>query len=127
VFRPAKLNNQKAAQRTPAVVCAHRTDMQIIVVYGLRFERGKWQNWEHTCSTNDLDGVVDSAKARAADHGRLANPVYMDFLEGARYVFEVAYGSREDPREGDLCVYAVRIDQMVIGDYEELKHYFAHL
>lgn len=101
--------------------------MQIIVVYGLRFERGKWRSWEHTCSKDEIDGVEDSAKAKAADHGRPEKPVYLDFLEGSRYIFDVAFGARENPAEGDVCVYAIRVDQMVIGDYEELKHYFTHL
>jgi hypothetical protein len=100
--------------------------MQIIVVYGLRFERGKWNSWEYTCSAEEIDGVVDSARAKAADHGRPEKPTYVDYLEGSRYIFDIAYGPREKPVEGDVWVYGVRVDQMVIGNFEELKHYFAH-
>jgi hypothetical protein len=99
--------------------------MQTIVAFGLRFQRGKWRCWEHTCSAEEIEGVVDSAMARAADHGRPGQPTYVDHLEGARYIFDVAYGPREEPVEGDTWVYGVRIDRIVIGNYEELKHHFA--
>ena len=98
--------------------------MQTIVVYGLRFKQGNWTDWEHTCSIEEINGVLDSAKAKAFDYGRQGRPAYVDFLEGSKYMFNVAYGPRDNPAEGDTMVYGVRVDNMVLGDWRALKSHF---
>ena len=100
--------------------------MQTLEVFGLRFERGRWREWEHTCSFEEIEGVLDSAGAKAIDNGRPRQPTHADYLAASRYIFDVAYGPRENPAEGDTCVYGVRVDQMVFGDYRGLKEHFAH-
>ena len=96
-----------------------------MVVYGSRFERGKWRNWEHTCSLKEIDAVDDSARAKSVDHGRPGQPTHADYLAGAHYMFDVAKGPREKPAEGDIWVYGLRIDQIVIGLFEALERHFA--
>ncbi len=100
--------------------------MQTIVVYGLLFKQGNWTNWEHTCSIEEMDGVLDSAKAKAFEHGHQGRLTYADFLEGSKYIFNVAYGPRENPVDGDTMVYGVRVDNMVLGDWRALKEHFAN-
>ena len=100
--------------------------MQTIVVYGLRFRQGNWTDWEHSCSIEEMDGVLDSAKAKAFDHGRQGRLVYLDFLEGSKYIFNVAYGPRDNPVDGDTMVYGVRVDNMVLGDWRALKEHFSN-
>jgi len=48
-----------------------------------------------------------------------------DYLEGARYIFDVAFGSLDNPREGDTRVYGVLVGDMVIAEYQKLQRYFA--
>jgi len=90
--------------------------MLTIVVYGLRFYHGRWMDWEHVCSGEEVDGVLDSAKAKAFDHGRFGQPTHSDFLEGSKYMFDRAYGLRENPADGDTLVYGVCVDGIVIGE-----------
>jgi len=99
--------------------------MQIIVVYGLRFQRGKWRDWEHICSVEEVEGVLDSARAKAFDHGRLGQPTHSDYLEGSRYMFNVARGPRDNPADGDTQLYGVCVDGIVIGEWGHLKEHFA--
>ena len=53
------------------------------------------------------------------------NPLYSDYLEGAKYIFNVAFGSAESPREGDTDVYAILVGEMILGNYQELQRHFA--
>lgn len=102
--------------------------MQIIAVYRLRFERGKWKSSGNIVSifaplrrSRDR-GFRKGQSSRSSPAGK---PIYSDYLEGSRYIFNVAYGSRENPEEGDLQVFAVRVNQMILGSYEDVKQYFA--
>jgi hypothetical protein len=95
-----------------------------ITLFARRFENGDWKDWEHVCTTDDIDAVVDSAIAKAQDRGRHGTPTLIDYLDGARYIFNVARGSMENPRDGDTEVYGVVVDRMLIGKYEELQRHF---
>jgi len=91
----------------------------------MRFEDGVWKDWEHACTYAETEAVIDSANAKAFDHGRNREPVFVDYLEGARYIFDVAYGTMKAPRDGDTKVYGVLVDDMIIANYQELQHHFA--
>jgi len=52
-------------------------------------------------------------------------PTYADYLEGARYIFNVAFGPLASPGEGDTNVYGVLVDNVVIARFEELREHFA--
>jgi hypothetical protein len=95
-----------------------------ITIFALRFEGGSWKDWEHDCDKEESEAVVDSASAKAFDNGR-GKPTYADFLEGARYIFDVAFGPRENPQEGDTEVFGVLVDQIVIGRFEQMQRHFA--
>lgn len=97
-----------------------------ITIFALRFEGGSWKDWEHICDKEELDAVEDSASATAFDNGRPGKPTYVDFLEGARYIFDVAFGPRENPHEGDTEVFGVLVDRIVIGQFEQMQRHFAH-
>ena len=98
--------------------------MQTIVVYGHRFHDGQWSDWEHICSSEEIDGVKDSARAKAFERGGQGQLLYCDYLEGSRYMFNVAYGTREHPEEGDIAVYGVCVNGMVLGEWGALKEHF---
>ncbi len=97
-----------------------------ITIFALRFEGGVWKDWEHNCDEEEIEAITDSASAKALDNGRLGRPTYVDFLEGARYLFDVAFGPRETPQEGDTEVFGVLVDRMVIGRFEQMQRHFAH-
>lgn len=92
-------------------------------VLGERFEDGAWRSWEHVCDDDDLDAVIDSAKAKAADRFQ-SQPSHIDFMRGAAYIFDVAYGPRENPRDGDTCVYGTILDGVLIGISEKIKRHW---
>ena len=83
-----------------------------ITVYGRRFEGGFWTKWEHPCDENEIEWVIDSANAKTFDNGRPGRLTIFDVLEGARYIFNVAFGSRKDPQQGDVEVLDVRVNEM---------------
>jgi len=96
-----------------------------ITIFALRFEGGSWRDWEHTCDMEELEAVEDSARVKACDNGRPGAPTYVDFLEGARYIFDIAFGPREKPQQGDVEVFGVLVDRMVIGRFEQMQRHFA--
>lgn len=93
-----------------------------IVILAERFEGGAWRDWEHTCDQEEVEAVVDSANAKAFDH-RHPRPSYIDYLQGAAYIFNVANGPRQNPRDGDTRVYAAVIDEMLIGNFDKVEHH----
>ena len=95
-----------------------------IVIFANRFRNGSWEVWKHSCSVEEVDGVADSALPKAQDRGHTGHPLPIDYLAGARYMFEVARGLADNPREGDTRVHGVCVNGMVIGDYEELRRHF---
>lgn len=94
-----------------------------IIVLAERFQENTWTYWEHHCNEEEIDAVIDSANAKAADHMHV-RPAYIDYLKGAAYVFNVAYGRQENPRDGDTRVYAVVVDETLIGNCNKIERYF---
>lgn len=94
-----------------------------IVVFAQCFRRGSWEPWEHQCGIEEVEGVADSARAYAADRGRIGLPVLVDYLDGARYIFDVAYGPPDSPKDGDIQIYGISVDGMLIGTYRELRYH----
>lgn len=95
-----------------------------IVIFACRFQGGAWKNWEHTCDDKEAAGVLDSSRARAIDRAFSRNINYADYLQGARYIFDVARGLPHAPVEGDTRVYGVSVNEMMVGHREELERYF---
>lgn len=93
-----------------------------ILVLGQRFESGAWINWEHTCDEGELEAVIDSSNAIAEDQ-KQPKTSYTHYLAGAAYIFDIAFGLRENPREGDRRVYAVVVDGMLMGRGEDIKRH----
>jgi hypothetical protein len=97
-----------------------------ITIFASRYQSGIWKDWEHTCDENEIAAVVNSTQAKALDRAFSRTLLYADYLQGARYIFDVARGTTQTPTEGDTRVYGVSVDEMVIGQYEELERHFAH-
>jgi hypothetical protein len=95
-----------------------------ITIFARRFENGAWEDWEHICDNAEIDAVVDSANAKAQDRGRHGRPIFLDYLDGARFIFNVAHGLIDSPRERDTQVYRVAVDQTVIGSYDKFRLHF---
>ena len=49
-----------------------------ITIFATRFEGGAWKDWEHACTYVEAEAVIDSANAKALDHGRIREPVLID-------------------------------------------------
>ena len=96
-----------------------------ITIFATRFEVGVWKDWEHVCSSAETEAVIDSANAEAIEHGRIREPELIDYLEGARYIFDVAFGTKNNPLDGDTKVYGVLVGSMVIANYQELQRHIA--
>ena len=97
----------------------------LITIFATRFHGGVWKNWEHACTFTETEAVIDSAKAKALENGRVKEPGFTDYLDGARYVFDVAFGTKNRPREGDTRVFGVLVGGMVIAEYQELQRHIA--
>ena len=102
-----------------------RKAQMLITIFAARFEGGVWKNWEHACTFAETEAVIDSANAKALEHGRIREPAFIDYLEGARYVFDVAFGTKNRPRAGDTRVFGVLVGSMVIAEYQELQRHIA--
>ena len=94
-----------------------------IVVFAEQFRSGSWDVWEHTCSPKEIEAVVDCALVRARVRSSNGRPTHDDFLEGARCAFDLAHGSANRPKDGDIRVYCVCVDRVVIGVYEKILQY----
>jgi hypothetical protein len=92
-----------------------------IMVYAKQFQGGVWNDWERLCSEYEVEAVVDTAAEKACERTILGEPSHDDILAGARYIFDVARGTAENPRDGDTCVYGVCVNGIVIGDREKLN------
>ena len=97
----------------------------LITIFAIRFEGGVWKDWEHACTFSETESVIDSANAKAFEQGRIREPVFVDYLEAARYIFDVAFGTKNSPRDGDTKVYGVLVGDMVIAEYRELQRHIA--
>jgi hypothetical protein len=105
--------------------CVFERSEMLITIFATRFEGRDWKDWEHACTYTETEAVIDSANAKAFEHGGIREPVFIDYLEGARYVFDVAFGTKKRPRDGDTKVYGVMVGGMVIAEYRELLRHFA--
>lgn len=85
-----------------------------ITVLARRFEGGSWNEWEHVCNEEEVAGVLDSAKAKGFDRALTSEPTDADYLEGARYVFNRAYGTADRPAEGDVRV--TKVDVSIVAE-----------
>jgi len=89
-----------------------------IVVFAKVFRKGNWEISEHRCSDEDVDAVEDSARAYAQN--RLSvHPLPIDYLQAAKYVFEVACGPEDKPKEGDTRVHGVSVNAILIEVRDE--------
>ena len=57
------------------------------VVFAGRFEHGAWKYWEHECDKEDIPALEDSATAYAFSRTPSGQPLYIDYLRGAEYLF----------------------------------------
>lgn len=94
-----------------------------IVVFAEQFKSGSWDVWEHTCSPKETQAIVDCALVRAKVRSSNGQPIHDDFLEGARCTFNVTRGSANSPKDGDIRVYCICVDRIVIGVYEKICQY----
>jgi hypothetical protein len=94
-----------------------------IVVFAEQFRDGHWDVWEYECNPTEANAIVDSALSRAKGRAVGAKPIHDDFLASARRQFDVAQGTQTNPRNGDLRVYCVCVDKLVIGVYEKIRQY----
>lgn len=81
-----------------------------IIVFGRRFISGRWEQWEHTCSEEEIEWVEDSARAKAQDRSHSGPLLPIDYFKGARYIFEVAYGPANSLNDGDTRVHGISVD-----------------
>lgn len=93
-----------------------------IIVFGLRFENGTWKKWIHTCDEDEIRALVDSAHASTVVHTWFRKPPVADYLNGARYIFNVARGTSAKPAEGDTDVCGVKVDKLVIGRIDGFEY-----
>ena len=94
-----------------------------IIVFAEQFRNGVWDVWEHTCSPKEAQAVLDSARSIAKGYTSNGRPAHEDFLEGARRMFDVARGTPASPKDGDIQVYCLCVDQTVIGVCEKIRQY----
>jgi hypothetical protein len=94
-----------------------------IIVFAEQFRNGVWDVWEHRCSAKEGKALLDSALESARSYMLKARPSHKDFLEGARKMFDVAHGTASSPKDGDIQVYCICVDQTVIGVAEKIRKY----
>ena len=80
------------------------------VVFAERFEHGAWKYWEHECDKEEIPALEDSATAKAFSRTPSGQPLYIDYLRGAEYLFNVVHG-RSGPADGDTRVFGIRVDK----------------
>ncbi len=93
-----------------------------INVFAIRFTGGTWKKCEHYCSQEEADAVIESARAKAFESLRYQTPQYADYLAGAAYVFNVAYGLPDKPAEGDMLVVGVQVDGKTVRYTTDVEH-----
>jgi hypothetical protein len=90
-----------------------------ILIFAKRFCNGNWVAWQHQCTEGEAEAVADSARAKAQDRLNFDSSDGDDYLAGARYIYDVAYGLLDHPRDGDTRVHAVSVNGMLIAMSEE--------
>ncbi len=94
-----------------------------VIIFAEEFKNGAWDVWEHTCSPKEVQQITHSALTLAAGSTPNGRPAHKDFLESARRTFNVARGTAETPKDGDIQVYCICVDQTVIGVCEKIRQY----
>ncbi len=94
-----------------------------IIVFAEQFRNGVWDVWEHTCSFKEAQAILESARSIAKGHTPNGHLAHEDFLESARKMFNVARATPDNPKDGDIQVYCVCVDQTVIGVCEKIRQY----
>jgi hypothetical protein len=98
-----------------------------ITVFATWYLGRSWIDWQHHCNEEEVEAVADSANAKANERISGAPPTYDDYLEGARYIFNVEFGPGISPIEGDMNVYGALVNGVVIARLEELRKHFVGL
>ena len=93
-----------------------------ITIFAARFAGNSWKEYQHLCSQEEAEAVIESAKAKAFEKFRYQTPQYADYLAGAGYVFNVAYGSQDKPAEGDSLVLGVQLDDKIVRHTTDIGH-----
>ncbi len=94
-----------------------------IIVFAEEFKDGVWDVWEHTCSAKEAKELLNSALQSAKGHTSNGRPAHKDLLESARKMFNVAPDPPASPKDGEIRVYCICIDQTVIGVCEKIRQY----
>lgn len=94
-----------------------------IIVFAEQFSNGAWDVWEHTCSPKEAQTLLDSARSIAKGHSSNGRLAHEDVLQGARKMFDTAQGTQASPKDGDLHVYCVCVEETVIGVCEKIRQY----
>jgi hypothetical protein len=97
-----------------------------ITIFAHRFEGGSWLPWEHVCDAEEADGVLDSANSEAFSRSFSNIPNDSDYLRGAAYIFNRAYGTRERPTEGDVQVTGVNVSILAETQADDHAQKFTH-
>jgi hypothetical protein len=96
-----------------------------LVLFGEKFESGKWQQWKHQCDEVEVDAITDSAYVKAMEKANFGPPSPMDYLMGARSIFNISYSAEYGPIDGDIQVYALIVNQILVGFYDRFERHFA--
>lgn len=90
-----------------------------ITIVGKCFGNENWEGWEHTCSEEEVLWFEESALAKAQDRSHSGSPLRIDYLKGASYIFDVAYGTPKEPRDGDTRVHFVSVNGVRVESSKE--------
>ena len=88
---------------------AQGAQMQINV-FAIRYSGGSWQEYQHVCSPEEANAIIESGAVKAEDRFRYRIAQDSDVLTRASNVFNVARGQDDNPAEGDTVVFGVQVD-----------------
>ena len=94
-----------------------------MVVFAEQFNNGNWGAWKHVCSPEEGAAILDCALARARVRSSRGRPNHDDFLQAARGMLNSAQDPALNPEDGDIRVYCVCVDKIVIGEFEKIRQY----
>jgi hypothetical protein len=94
-----------------------------IVIFAERFNNGAWDVLKHICSPDEGLAVVEAARLRAKLRSPSGRLIHDDILEAAGGIFNVAHDPTANSQDGDLRVYCVCLDKLVIGAFEKIRHH----
>lgn len=94
-----------------------------MIVLAERFENGAWRYWEHECDRDDIRAFEEFAFTNALNRIGFAAPTSVDYLREAEFAFNTLSDPRETPIEGDIRVFGVKVNRIVIARHDELRRY----